>query len=287
MPKSFVAKSGQVRLAAQSFGTPDDPALVLIMGATASMLGWPLALCEQLAGNGLHVLRFDHRDTGQSTTCLPGAPDYSVEDMAADVLAVLDAADLARAHLMGMSLGGYLAQILAVTHPDRVQSLTLYASEPLGWDGAHLPNLGPEILEHFSGLAELDWCDRGAVIAFLMETERLMAGTGAQFDKAAARSYVTATLDRATGPVAAMFNHAQLSSTQDWTGAFRRIACPVLAITGTDDPVLPPDNARALASGIAGAALQMLPGVGHELPARCHDRIVQLVSDRIKGMSDL
>lgn len=268
--------SGTARLAVQSFGTPGNPALILVMGATASMLGWPESLCHKLADAGLHVLRFDHRDTGQSSTCPPGAPDYSVEDMAADVRSVMDAHALQRAHLMGMSLGGYLAQMVAVTDPQRVLSLALLASEPLGWDGAPLPHISPVILDHFATLPALDWTDTAAAIEFLVQTERLMAGSGAPFDAVAARTNAAAILDRAVNP-AAMFNHAALSSTKDWTAAFRRIACPSLVITGEDDPVLPPANARALAAGIPGAALHLLPGIGHELPPRCHDQIAHLV----------
>jgi pimeloyl-ACP methyl ester carboxylesterase len=272
-------------LASQSFGSPSDPPLVLIMGATASMLGWPIALCRMLADHGLYVVRFDHRDTGQSPTCPPGAPNYTVEDMAADVLSVMETHSLPKAHLMGMSLGGYLAQMLALTDPDRVLSLTLIGSEPLGWDGPPLPHIAPRIMDHFCNLATLDWANRNGVIAFLTETEALMAGSGAPFDAAAARDYATATLDRATSP-ASMFNHAQLTSTQDWTGAFRKITQPTLVMTGTDDPVLPADNARALAAGIPDATLHLLPGIGHELPPRCHADIAARVSALVHAMPD-
>jgi pimeloyl-ACP methyl ester carboxylesterase len=269
-------------LASQSFGSPSDPPLVLIMGATASMLGWPTALCQMLANHCLYVLRFDHRDTGQSPTCPPGKPDYTVEDMAADVLAVMDAHALPKAHLMGMSLGGYLAQMLALTDPDRVLSLTLMGSEPLGWDRPPLPHIAPEIMEHFAGLATLDWSDRDAVVTFLSGTEALMAGSGAPSDAVAARDYAAATFDRASSP-ASMFNHAQLTSTQDWTGAFRKIIQPTLILTGADDPVLPPDNARALAAGIPDATLHLLPGIGHELPPRCHADIAARVAELVHG----
>lgn len=272
-------------LASQSFGSPSGPPLVLIMGATASMLGWPTALCQMLADHGLYVLRFDHRDTGESPTCPPGAPDYTVEDMAADVLAVMDAHGLPKAHLMGMSLGGYLAQMLALTDPERVLTLTLIGSEPLGWDGPPLPHIAPKIMDHFAALTTLDWSDRNAVIAFLTGTETLMAGSGAPFDATAARDYAAATLDRATRP-ASMFNHAQLTTTQDWTGAFRKITQPTLVMTGADDPVLPPDNARALAAGIPGATLHLLPGIGHELPPRCHAEIAARVAALVRGTPD-
>lgn len=144
-----------VRLATESFGTrsptrpgaPAPAAIVLVMGATASRLGWPDALCAGLAAAGRFVVRYDHRDAGASTTRPPGETDYTIEDLADDLVAVLDAYDLPSAHLVGMSLGGTLSQMVALDHPARVRSLTLIASEPLGWDGPPLPGLSPAILD--------------------------------------------------------------------------------------------------------------------------------------------
>lgn len=265
-----------VTLATEAFGRPGDPALVLVMGATASMLGWPDDFCAALAGQGLHVIRFDHRDSGQSTTVPPGAATYAVEDMAGDVLAVMDAHGLERAHLVGMSLGGYIAQMLALTAPGRVASLTLIGSEPLGWDGGPLPHISDAFLAHFAALRALDWTDRAAVAAFLVETDRLCAGSGRPFEADAARARAKRVLDRTDSP-ASMFNHATAAVRQDWTGRFRDIACPVLVIHGAEDPILPVANGQAIAEGISGAALLVLPGVGHELPPR----LFAMLADRI------
>lgn len=265
-----------VTLATEAFGRPGDPALVLVMGATASMLGWPDDFCAALAGQGLHVIRFDHRDTGQSTTVPPGAATYAVEDMAGDVLAVMDAHGLERAHLVGMSLGGYIAQMLALTAPGRVASLTLIGSEPLGWDGGPLPHISDAFLAHFAALRALDWTDRAAVAAFLVETDRLCAGSGRPFEADAARARAQRALDRTDSP-ASMFNHATAAVRQDWTGRFRDIACPVLVIHGAEDPILPVANGQAIAEGISGAELLVLPGVGHELPPQ----LFAMLADRI------
>ena len=254
-----------VTLATEAFGSPADPPLLLVMGATASMLGWPDELCTELAGRGLYVIRFDHRDTGESTTVPPGEAAYTVEDMAGDVIAILDAFGLDTAHLAGMSLGGYIAQMVALEHPGRVASLTLIASEPLGWDGAPLPQISSAFLDHFGALAALDWSDRGAVTEFLVESERLCAGSAVPFDEDRERARVGRVLARTESP-ASMFNHGTLTTREDWTGRFREIACPVLVIHGAEDPILPVENGRALAAGIVGAALLVLPGIGHELP---------------------
>jgi pimeloyl-ACP methyl ester carboxylesterase len=254
-----------IRLSTESFGRPGDPALLLVMGATASMLGWPDELCDALAASGHFVIRFDHRDTGRSTTLVPGAATYTVEDMAADAVAVLDAHGLARAHLVGMSLGGYIVQMVAVTQPDRVATLTLIASEPLGWDGPALPHISPEVLDHFAALASLDWSDRGAVAEFLVAIERLCTADDGRFDAGRARARVEEVLERTESP-ASMFNHANLTAREDWSGRFREIDCPVLVLHGAKDPILPLDNGRAIADGIAGASLVVMEDTGHEIP---------------------
>jgi pimeloyl-ACP methyl ester carboxylesterase len=193
-----------ILLATESFGTAGHPALVMVMGATASMLGWPEALCHALAGKGLFVVRFDHRDTGETTTVPPGEASYSVEDMAGDVLAVMEGYQIERAHLAGMSLGGYIAQMVALQKPERVASLTLIASEPLGWDGDPLPHISEDFLGHFAGLGSLDWSHRDAAADFLVESERLCAGSGAPFDGAAAKAVALRVLERTDCP-ASMF----------------------------------------------------------------------------------
>ena len=273
-----------ISLATESFGTAGNPVLVLVMGATASMLGWPEALCEALVGKGLFVVRFDHRDTGESTTVPPGEASYAVEDMAGDVLAVLEGYGLERAHLAGMSLGGYIAQMVALQHPDRVASLTLIASEPLGWDGEPLPHISENFLGHFAALASLDWSDQQAAADFLVESERLCVGSGAPFDGAAARRVALRVLERSDSP-ASMFNHGSVTTREDWTGRFRRIACPVLVIHGDEDPILPVQNGQAIAAGIPGAQIEILRHVGHELPPGRLDWFAARIAEHVRAAS--
>jgi pimeloyl-ACP methyl ester carboxylesterase len=275
--------NGDVRVATEAFGRVGDPPLLLVMGATASMLAWPDAFCAALAAEGLHVIRFDHRDTGRSTTVLPGTSAYAVEDMAGDVVAIIDAYALPRAHLAGMSLGGYLSQMVAVTHPARVASLTLIASEPLGWDGEALPHMAPAIIDHFGALASLHWEDRESVAAFLLGIDRLCVADDARFDAEAAQARIAAMLARTESP-ASMFNHATLDVREDWGGGFRRIACPTLVIHGAEDPVLPVANGMALAAGIAGAELLVLDQVGHELPAALIGEIAGRIARHVRGI---
>ena len=109
-------------LATEAFGDPSDPAILLIMGATSSMLWWPEAFCEQLAGAGRYVIRYDNRDTGRSTTGAPGKPTYTTDDMADDAVRILDDYGIERAHVVGMSLGGMIAQLVALKAPERVRT---------------------------------------------------------------------------------------------------------------------------------------------------------------------
>jgi pimeloyl-ACP methyl ester carboxylesterase len=266
--------AGGATIATQSFGTPTDPAVILNMGSTASMLGWPDEMCHALAGRGLLVVRYDNRDTGLSTTYPPGARPYAVEDMAADLVAVLDAYGIGQAHVAGMSLGGLIAQMAALTYPDRVASLTLIGSEPLGWDGEPLPHIAPAFMDHFATLGALDWSDADAVRTFLLGVERLCAGSGQPFDASRARAYVEAVISRSSSLPSA-FNHGLVQLRGDWTGRFREITQPVLVVHGEEDPILPLPNGEALAEGIPDGRLMVLLGIGHELPPEAWPTIIE------------
>lgn len=272
-----IAAQGDVRLATESFGNPTGIPVVLLMGATASMLWWPEELCHDLAAAGLFVIRYDHRDTGQSTSFAPGPPDYSVEDMTDDLFAVLDAYGLLSAHLVGMSLGGLIAQVAALTKPERVRSLTLIGSEPLGWTGPELPGIAPEFLEHFAGFAELDWADRDAVTSFLLTIARLSANSDDAFDSSRETARIAAELDRATD-IRSAFNHGIVVLRDDWSGRLPQVSQPALVIHGREDPILPLANGEALASTLPESRLVVLDGVGHELPARVLPRISDEIS---------
>lgn len=273
----LMVRNGDVRLVLQSFGDPSDPPVLLVMGATASMLGWPDGFCEALAAEGLRVIRFDHRDTGGSTTIPPGEAGYTVEDIANDIVAVIEAYGLEAANLVGMSLGGLLSQIVAVDHPERVSSLTLIASEPLGWDGEPLPHISPAFMEHFGTVADLDWTDADAVTAFLVEIDKLSSGSGAPFDTNRSADRARQVQARSEC-LASMFNHATVESERDWTGRFREISQPVLVVHGSEDPVLPLPNGQTLRDGIEGAELLLLEGVGHELPERAWEPISDAIA---------
>jgi len=254
-----------ISLHTESFGDPGRPGLLLIMGATACAVWWPQEFCQALADRDYHVIRFDHRDTGRSTTGVPGQVNYNVEDMANDAVRVLDAYGLESAHCMGMSLGGYLAQLIALKTPARVRSLTLVASEPLSsGDEQAPPAIDPAILEHYGRSAVLDWSDREAVVAYQVELWRLLSGPCRSFDAAAIRRMAEADFD-ITADSRTPFNHAAVADCPGWGSRLGDIRHPTLVIHGTHDPVLPFSKGEALAAAIPGARLLPLEGAGHEL----------------------
>lgn len=243
------------------------------MGATASMLSWPDALCEGLARRGRFVIRYDNRDTGQSTTGLPGSPGYSIDDMADDALAVADGYGLQTVHLLGMSLGGMIAQLVALKAPHRVRTLTLLSTCAFDEDDPDLPGMDPAFLDHFAGLERLDWTNRAAAVAFQLESLRLAAGAG--FDPVAGRDLAEREYDRARNPQSAL-NHGQLGGGKDWAGQLAQIIQPALVLHGRHDPILSFEHGKRLAAKLPDARFVALDS-GHELNARDIPEIIEEV----------
>ena len=268
--------AGAISLLSEAVGDPADPAVLLIMGAMASGIWWPEEFCRRLAARGRRDIRYDHRDTGGSTSGHPGHIDYSVEDLADDAIAVLDAYQIGRAHLCGMSLGGFLAQMVALKAPTRVASLTLIASERLAATDPEIPPISQAVLDYHAQAAALDWSDRAAVLDYQVGAWRLLNGSAHDFDEAHIRQLAEADLDRAGNPLTAM-NHAMLAGGEEWLGRVSEIAVPALIIHGTEDPVLPYPHALALLSALKHATLVTLAGSGHELHPADWDRILDAI----------
>jgi pimeloyl-ACP methyl ester carboxylesterase len=263
MGNKWISDNG-VRLFSESFGAPDDAPILLIMGAMASGVWWAEDFCYQLAALGRYVIRYDHRDTGRSTRYEPGYIHYSVEDLADDAFRVLDGYGIESAHLVGFSLGGFLAQLMALKHPQRVKSLTLIVSEPLAETDPTIPGIDPSVLEYHAKASELDWANREAVIEYQVGAWRLMSGSAHPFDESAIRELAGADFDR-TPNLLTTFNHAMLQGGEQWFNRLHEIAVPTLVIHGTEDRVLPYAHSLALQAEIQDAVLLPLPGTGHEL----------------------
>jgi pimeloyl-ACP methyl ester carboxylesterase len=266
----FVDAAPGIRLWADATGDADASALLLIMGANASGMAWPDALVSRLAERH-RVLRYDHRDTGRSTRAFAERP-YPITDLASDAVAVLDAFDADRAHVVGMSLGGILVQLLLLDAPERLLSATVFSTGAIDVDppvpGApELPGPTPEVLAMWEHLGEPR--DREAEVAFNVEHWRVLSGAaaGGPFDEPEFRALEERIRDHAghDEPTAA---HALADASNLARGAeLSRVRTPTLVIEAPLDPVFPPPHAEHLAALIPAARLVTVPLMGHALPA--------------------
>lgn len=248
--------SGTWELYAETFGKPSDPAVVLLHGAGNSMMAWDAELCEAIAGRGRFVVRLDSRDAGRSGRSGAAGPSYSMDDTAADVVALLDALGLEAAVLAGVSLGGVTAQIVAVDHPERVSGLVLISTTPRGDD---LP--GP-VEGLFAGEPEPpDWGDRAAAVRYLVELERPYGGT--RFDEALMTRIAERTFEHADDLAAQLHNPFAVAEGRPLRDRLGEIGAPTVVVHGTADPMFPPAHGRALAAAIPGARLVEVEGFGH------------------------
>jgi pimeloyl-ACP methyl ester carboxylesterase len=267
-----MVRANGVDLCVETFGDPDAPAILLIAGAAASMDWWDAELCRRLAGGGRLVIRYDHRDTGRSVSYPPGAPGYTGLDLVGDAVGLIDVLAGGRAHVVGLSMGGGIAQYLAVEHPDRVATLTLMATSP--GPGDDLPPMADRLMAAFADPApEPDWADRDALVEYLVEGERPFAGPDS-FDEAYVREVARRVVERTVNLESSTKNHWLLQGGEDGEGGedirprLGEVTAPTLVIHGTEDPFFPPGHAVALAREIAGAELLLLDGVGHQVPPR-------------------
>jgi pimeloyl-ACP methyl ester carboxylesterase len=275
-----------VRLCVEPFGSPADPAVLLIAGGAQSMVWWEDGFCARLAAGGRYVVRYDHRDTGRSTASPAGRPDYTSTDLDTDPLRVLDGLGVDRAHVVGMSMGGGIAQYLAVEHGERVRSLVLVESSPAGPGGPDngLPPVAPALAAALRDPdPEPDWSDRAAVVAYRVAVERPYAG-GLGFDEPRVRRLAALEVDRTADVAASLTNHFVLDD--GWSGRARLggITAPTLVLHGTTDPLFPFGHGEALAREIPGARLVPLEGAGHEIPPPpLWDLVVSSILDHTAG----
>ena len=250
-----------VELCTEPFGDPSGAPVLLVMGVAGSMLWWDDRFCAMLAGRGRFVIRYDQRDTGRSVTCEPGRPAYTGADMVADAAGVLDAYGVRAAHVVGVSAGGALAQVMAIDHPDRVLSLVLIStSSAVGRDRAPLPGPAEELLRFF-GMPPPDIADRDAYAEYVVAYLRVLSGGRRPFDQAAARELVRRDMERARS-YASIRNHELIDGAVPG-GPISAITVPTLVIHGTADPMFPPAHGEALTETIPGARLLLIEDAGH------------------------
>lgn len=271
--EQYVEVAPGVRLWTERRGPVGAPVLLLVMGAQASGIGWPEPLVEALAEHH-HVIRYDHRDTGRSSHPFDENP-YRVTDLAQDVVAVLDGLGVDRAHLVGLSLGGMLTQLVLADHPERLLSAILLGTCALSEtpyvrpDGtsvpvAELPGIAPEVLELWARPVE----DHGleAELDRRVEHWRVLAGGRLPFDAGYFRELERRIIEHA-GTYAVSTAHGRADdSGMLRTAELARNEVPALVVSAPAEPVFPPPHPQHLAQVIAGARLVEVPGMGHALP---------------------
>jgi pimeloyl-ACP methyl ester carboxylesterase len=266
--------AGPLRIWTERAGDPGRPAVLMVMGSAAQGISCPDALVARLVERGVQVIRFDHRDTGRSGVVDFDASPYTIGDLARDCVAVLDGLGLAAAHVAGTSLGGMIAQWLGVHAPDRVRSLTVISSSPMGhdpraaWsralagepaDPADLPPPAPAFLAHVTA-------GPPPGVESDVELFRVFNGPVRPFDEAATRAMLELARSRAADPAAAA-NHSRAvwRDAPDLLAPLSSITAPTTIVHGDQDPVYPLGHGEALAAAIPGAVLRVVPGMGHVL----------------------
>lgn len=260
-----IVETNGVKICTEAFGNPSNPALLLINGATQSMVYWDTDFCEQLADKGLFVIRYDNRDVGRSTVYELGQSNYTVKDMAKDGIDVLDSYRVRSANVMGISLGGMIAQVMACDYPERILSLTLLASSLFGGEGndLDLPEMDESVLAYHAKGQNIDWTNKEAVVNYLVEGGQLLTGSKHEYEENRLRRQAQQDFERANN-LMSMFNHASLTGDDNYNDKIKAIQVPTLVIHGTEDRVLPYEHGLALKNEIPNATMLTLEGSGHE-----------------------
>ena len=280
-----LARVGDIEICYETFGSPDDPALLLVMGLGTQMVAWPLSFCELLAARGFFVIRYDNRDSGRSThmRALPPptlrqlllrdkrAAKYTLADMADDGIGLLGRLGIERAHVAGASMGGMIAQTMAVRHPDRVLSLaSIMSNTGHWWRGTPGLRVYPIFLRRPAR-------DREGVIESAVSVFRLIGSPGSAFDEPEIRRAAELSYERGYDPAGSSRQLAAILAAGDRTAELRRITAPTVVIHGTKDRMIRPSGGRATARAIAGAQLVEIEGMGHDFPRGAWDRMVDAI----------
>lgn len=265
-----IARVNGIDLCYDTYGSPDDPALVLINGLGSQMIRWPQGFLDHLLSAGLRVIVFDNRDVGL-TTKFADAEQYTVDDMADDVAALLEHLGLEAAHIAGQSMGGMIAQVLAIRHPESVSSLASIMSAT-GDDP--VLSVDPEVVTIFTEPAATS---REEAIEQDVRHRRVMSGPGFEFDEDAMRDLATRTFDRCYAPDGRRRQMLAIQSAKPRAKALSGVDIPAVVIHGTADRLVPAENGRKTAEAIPGAELVLIEGMGHDLPRGAWPMIVDAI----------
>jgi pimeloyl-ACP methyl ester carboxylesterase len=285
-PGERLAEANGLTLCYQTFGAPADPPLLLVMGLGAQMIWWEDGFCEALAARGRYVIRFDNRDIGKSTSISVPPPDlalvmmgreslkapYKLADMAEDAFGLMDALKIESAHVVGASMGGMIAQEMAIRRPMRVRTLTSIMSTT-GEPG--LPGPQPAV---FAALTAPPPLTPQAYIEANIAMAEMLRGYADAGETAAARERATRAVRRGLNPAGGARQMAAILASGSRREALTRLKTPTLVIHGAEDPMLPVEAGRATARAIPAAKLMILERMGHTLPHALWPALVDAIA---------
>jgi proline iminopeptidase len=290
------AQANGITLAYETSGSPLDPPVLLIMGLGMQLIAWPQDFIDGLVEQGYYVIRFDNRDIGRSSKLdhlkkrnlfwayfkslvgLTPAAGYTLNDMADDALGLLDALGIGRAHIVGMSMGGMIAQIFAARFAGRTLSLTSIMSSS-GRRG--LP--GPTAAARSAMLRRADPDDRKAVVERILNIYRVVGSPSFPTPERMRRFGIERALDRDSDPDGAARQMLAIVASGDRTPLLRKIRCPAMVIHGAADALVPVACGIDTAQAIPGASLHIIEGMGHDLPQQLNERLLALLDQHLRG----
>ncbi len=290
MAEQFCDVGRGITLCYETFGDPSDPPMLLIMGLATQMIAWPQEFCEGLAERGFYVVRFDNRDAGRSTH-VPGRPPtprqlitrridpvlYTLTDMAGDAAGLLRELDLGPAHVVGVSMGGMIAQMLAAEYPESVRSLvSVMSTTGNRWKGQPAFGIYRFLLRRAPS-------NRDAFIEHLTALFHVIGSPGFPRDEQRVRELAALSYDRGVDPASSGRQLGAIVASGDRTAALTRITMPTLVIHGTADKMVRPSGGRATARAIPGARLMMVDGMGHDLPQGAWPLLIDAISAHAKA----
>jgi pimeloyl-ACP methyl ester carboxylesterase len=279
------APVGNIELCYETFGEPTASPLLLVMGLSSQMILWDDEFCEALAGQGLWVIRFDNRDVGRSTILRDaGIPKqwqlltrdargaaYSLDEMADDAVGLLDHLEIPAAHVVGASMGGMIAQLVALRHPDRVLSLvSIMSTTGNRRVGQPQPRIALRMLRKVSR-------DRDGYIEDHLDTYRVIGSKRFDFEEAHKRERAGRCFDRGIHPAGSARQMAAIVTAPDRTRRLAELRVPTTVIHGDADPLVNLSGARATAKAVTDARLLILPGMGHDLPRELWPEIIRAI----------
>ena len=289
MSEQYIRANG-IRLAYEEFGQPDHPAMVLVMGLGTQLLGWPLAMCEELASRGFRVIRFDNRDIGLSEKMenahipqavglmlrarlrLPVNVPYTLTDMARDCVGLMDALGIERAHLVGASMGGMIGQIVAAKFGERLLSFTSIMSSS---GNPRIPGASPDVIR---AMVKRSLSGEKPDLASSMALWRKIGSPAYQPTDAQLKKKILDSWQRSDYREGYSRHLAAVIANGSRVKLLRKITTPTLVIHGRDDALVSVHGGIDTARNIPGSRLKIFDGMGHDLPEALLPEIIELIA---------